>query len=33
MFVEVNGAKLFFDVEGASLVPDGHQMRERAGPL
>ena len=29
MFVEVNGAKLFFDVEGASLVPDGHQMREK----
>jgi proline iminopeptidase len=29
MFVEVNGAKLFFDVEGAGLVPDGPRMRER----
>jgi len=29
MFVEVNGAKLFFDVEGAGLVPDGTQMREK----
>ena len=29
MFVEVNGARLFFDVEGAKLVPDGATMRER----
>ena len=29
MFVEINGAKLFFDVEGASLVPDGPRMRAK----
>ncbi len=29
MFVQVNGAKLFFDVEGAGLVPDGPRMREK----
>ena len=29
MFVEVNGAKLYFDVEGAGLVPDGPRMREK----
>jgi proline iminopeptidase len=29
MFVEVNGAKLFFDVEGAGLVPDGPTMRAK----
>lgn len=29
MFVEVNGAKLYFDVEGASLVPDDKRMREK----
>jgi len=29
MYVTVNGAKLFFDVEGASLVPDGPEMREK----
>jgi pimeloyl-ACP methyl ester carboxylesterase len=29
MFVEVNGTKLFFDVEGAGLVPDGPQMRAK----
>jgi pimeloyl-ACP methyl ester carboxylesterase len=29
MFVEVNGAKLYFDVEGAGLVPDGSRMVEK----
>jgi pimeloyl-ACP methyl ester carboxylesterase len=29
MHVTVNGLKLFFDVEGAKLVPDGPLMRER----
>jgi len=29
MRVLVNGVRLFFDVEGASLVPDGPAMRER----
>ncbi|MEM9012227.1 MAG: alpha/beta hydrolase [Pseudomonadota bacterium] len=29
MFVSVNGARLYFDVEGAGLVPDGPAMRER----
>lgn len=29
MHVEVNGTRLFFDVEGAKLVPDGPVMRER----
>ena len=29
MFVEVNGAKLYFDVEGAGLVPDGPTMRAK----
>lgn len=29
MFVQVNGARLFFDVEGAVLVPDGPRMREK----
>jgi proline iminopeptidase len=29
MRIEVNGARLFFDVEGARLVPDGPVMRER----
>jgi len=29
MRVTVNGVRLFFDVEGASLVPDGPSMRER----
>jgi proline-specific peptidase len=27
--IEVNGVRLFFDVEGAKLVPDGPAMRER----
>ena len=29
MHVLVNGVRLFFDVEGAKLVPDGPAMRER----
>ena len=29
MRVLVNGVRLFFDVEGASLVPDGPSMREK----
>jgi pimeloyl-ACP methyl ester carboxylesterase len=29
MHVEVNGARLWFDVDGSSLVPDGPKLRER----
>jgi proline iminopeptidase len=29
MYVTVNGAKLYFDVEGLGLVPDGPRMREK----
>ncbi len=29
MHVHVNGVRLFFDVEGAKLVPDGPVMREK----
>jgi proline iminopeptidase len=29
MHATVNGARLFFDVDGAKLVPDGPRMRER----
>ena len=29
MRIEVNGIKLFFDVEGAKLVPDSAVMREK----
>ena len=29
MFIEVNGAKLYFDVEGAGLIPDGPSMRAK----
>ncbi len=29
MFIEVNGTRLFFDVEGAGLVPDGPRMRAK----
>jgi len=29
MYVHVNGARLYFDVEGAGLVPDGPRMREK----
>jgi len=27
MFVEVNGAKLYFDVEGSGLIPQGPSMK------
>jgi proline iminopeptidase len=29
MFVEVSGTRLYFDVEGAGLVPDGDRMRAK----
>lgn len=29
MFIQVNGTRLFFDVEGAGLVPDGPRMRAK----
>jgi proline iminopeptidase len=29
MRIDVNGVRLFFDVEGAKLVPDGPRMREK----
>jgi pimeloyl-ACP methyl ester carboxylesterase len=29
MRIEVNGVRIFFDVEGAKLVPDGPAMREK----
>jgi pimeloyl-ACP methyl ester carboxylesterase len=29
MWVRVNGVRLFFDAEGAGLVPDGPRMREK----
>jgi proline iminopeptidase len=29
VYVEVNGARLYFDVEGAGLVPEGSRMREK----
>lgn len=29
MRIEVNGVRIFFDVEGAKLVPDGSVMREK----
>ena len=29
MFVKVNCAKLYFDVDGTGLVPDGLAMREK----
>ena len=29
MFVEVNGAKLYFDVDGEGLTPDGPTMRQK----
>lgn len=29
MYVHVNGVRLFFDVEGSKLVPDGPAMREK----
>ena len=33
MQVLVNGVRLFFDVEGAKLVPDGPALRERPTPF
>jgi hypothetical protein len=33
MFVEVNSTILFFDVEGAGLVPDGLRMRAKPALL
>ncbi len=29
MFIEVNGARLYVDIDGAGLVPDGPVMREK----
>ena len=29
MYITVNDTRLFFDVEGAKLVPDGPTMREK----
>ncbi len=29
MRIEINGVRLFFDVDGANLVPDGPRMRQR----
>lgn len=29
MRIEVNGVRLFFDIEGAKFVPDGNTMREK----
>jgi pimeloyl-ACP methyl ester carboxylesterase len=29
MFVSVNGVRLYVDVEGAGLVPDGRGMRQK----
>jgi len=29
MYIKVNDTQLFFDVEGAKLVPDGPTMREK----
>lgn len=29
MRIDINGVRLFFDVEGAKLIPDGPAMRER----
>jgi len=29
MFVDVRGCRLYFDVDGAALVPDGPRMREK----
>jgi len=33
MHVDVNGARLWFDVDGPSLVPDGDRMREKPSLL
>jgi proline iminopeptidase len=29
MFIEANGTRLWFDVDGAAVVPDGNAMRQR----
>src|SRR6185437_6525884 len=29
MFANVRGTRIYFDIEGAGLVPDGDRMRER----
>ena len=29
MKIDIGGVKLWFDVEGAKLVPDGREMKER----
>lgn len=29
MHIEVNGTRLWFDVDGPALVPDGNEMRQR----
>jgi pimeloyl-ACP methyl ester carboxylesterase len=29
LHIDVNGTRLWFDVEGAALVPDGNEMRQR----
>jgi hypothetical protein len=33
MHLRVNGVRLFFDVEGAGLVPDGPAMRDEPALL
>ena len=33
MFASVRGTRLYFDIDGAGLVPDGGAMRERPGRL
>ena len=30
MEIDVNGTRLWFDIDGPALVPDGAAMRERA---
>jgi proline iminopeptidase len=29
MHIQVNGVRLYFDVEGAGLVPDGRRVRQK----
>jgi proline iminopeptidase len=29
MLIDLNGVRLYFDIEGAGLVPDGELMRQR----
>lgn len=33
MFADLRGTKLYFDIEGAGLVPDGERMRERPAAM